>query len=94
MQPKFSLDFNSPDGKIADLLARREHGKRWDGLTAEEMLATYDRWRVLIDLDNEGHANAEQHALIVAARSEWQSALWDAMMPKASNSPPGGVGFV
>ena len=63
MQPKFSLDFNSPDGEIANLLARREHGERWDGLTAEEMLAAYDRWRALIDLDSEGHANAQQPAL-------------------------------
>jgi hypothetical protein len=94
MRPNFSLDFDSPDGEIADLLARREHGKRWDGLSAEEMIATYDRWRALIDLDNEGHTNAEQHALIVTARSEWQSALWDAMMPKASSGPPDGVGFV
>ena len=94
MHTKFSLDFNSPEGEVANLLAQREHGERWDSLSAEEMLATYDRWRALIDLDNEGHINAEQHVLIVAARSEWQSALRDAMMPKASNSPPGGVGFV
>ena len=36
-------DINSPDSEIANLLARREHGERWDGLTAEEMLAAYDR---------------------------------------------------
>lgn len=94
MQPKFSLDFNSLDGEIANLLARREQGERWDSLTAEEMLATYDRWRALIDLDNEGRANAEQHALITEARSEWQRALWDAMMPEASTKRSAHVGFV
>jgi len=94
MHTKFPLDFNSPDGEVANLLARREHGERWDSLTADEMLATYDRWRSLIDLDNDGRANAEQHVLITEARSEWQRALWDAMMPQASTKRSAHVGFV
>jgi hypothetical protein len=84
MQPKLSLeDIISPDGEIANLLARREHSERWDSLTADEMIATYDRWRALIALDSAGHSNARQRALIAEARSEWQRALWDAMMPEA-----------
>jgi hypothetical protein len=94
MHTKFSLDFNSPDGEVANLLARWEHGEQWDGLTADEMLATYDRWRSLIDLDSEGHANSEQHVLITEARSEWQRALWDAMMPEVSTKRSADVGFV
>jgi hypothetical protein len=83
MLPKLLLeDIISSDGEIANLLARREHGERWDGLTAQEMIATYNRWRALIDVDNEGHSNTRQHALIAEARSEWQRALWDAMLPE------------
>jgi hypothetical protein len=95
MQPKLSLeDINSPDGEIANLLARREHGEHWDSLTAEEMIATYDRWRALIEFDNEGHTSTRQRALIAEARSDWQRALWDAMMPGTRPKLPGEVGFV
>ena len=77
------------------MLARLEHGERWEGLTAEEMLATYDRWRVLIELDEGGYTNVRQRELIARARSEWQRALWDAMAPDAPDKPgPDDVGFV
>jgi hypothetical protein len=95
MQPKLSLeDVISPDGEIANLLARREHGERWDSLTAGERIATYDRWRALIELDNEGHTTTRQRALIVEAHSEWQRALQDGMMPDARTPLPVEVGFV
>jgi hypothetical protein len=95
MQPKRALeDIISPDGEIADLLARREHGERWDTLTAEEMIAAYLRWRALIELDNEGHTNTRQRTLLAEARAEWQRTLWEAMVPRARTKLPVEVGFV
>jgi hypothetical protein len=95
MQHTLSLDaINSPEGEIANTLARWEHGERWANLTAEEMLATYNRWRALIELDEGGYTNEGQRELIARARSEWQRALWNSMAPNASDNPPDNVGFV
>jgi hypothetical protein len=95
MWPRISLeDMISPDGEIADMLARREHGDGWDSLTAHDMIAAYNRWRTLIELDNGGHTNARRRALLAEARSEWQRALSDAETPKARTNLPVEVGFV